>query len=235
MTTRNTSHRRDDGFIMVALLVGMAVAAVWMSALFPMWRQQAIRQKEDDLIFRGEQYARAIMMFRCKNEAWPQSIDILVSQKFLRKKWKDPITNDDFLLVPAPVQGQGVQQQPPRGGGAAPVSPGMSGNLSGGIYGVRSKSTATSIKVYIQQTSYNLWPFDFNYAMQRSAGSYCRQQNQGQPGRGDTPGGRPVDGRTGGPGTSGGPGRSGTTGPPAPGRGGPVPPPPPVGRGRGGL
>ena len=45
---------------MVALLVGMAITAVWMTALLPSWKQQATRQKEDDLVYRGEQYARAL-------------------------------------------------------------------------------------------------------------------------------------------------------------------------------
>jgi type II secretory pathway pseudopilin PulG len=229
---RNPSHRRDDGFIMVALLVGMAVAAVWMSALVPAWRQQALRQKEDDLAFRGEQYARAIMLYRCKTEGWPPNVDALVTGKYLRKKWKDPITNDEFALIPAPVQNQG-SPQPGRTGGTAPVAPGPTGTVPGGIYGVASKSTATSIRVYNQQTSYSQWQFTFQTAMTQSPGAYCQQQNQ-NPARGGNPS-RPGDGRTGGPGTGqpGGPGRS--TGPPAPGRGAPapVPPPPPVGRGRG--
>jgi hypothetical protein len=48
---------------MVALLVGMSIAAIWMTAALPAWRQQAQRQKEEDLIFRGEQYARAIVLY----------------------------------------------------------------------------------------------------------------------------------------------------------------------------
>src|SRR6187455_786265 len=106
-----TPKRDDDrGFAMVALLVGMAIAAIWMTASLPSWRQQVQRQREEDLIFRGEQYARAIMLYQDKNrQANPPSIDILVSQHYLRKKWKDPITNDDFQLM-----GIGIVQQPGR-------------------------------------------------------------------------------------------------------------------------
>ena len=116
---RATSRRDEGGYIMVALLVSMAVAAVWMTVLLPAWRQQALRQKEDDLVFRGEQYARAIALYYTKNQAYPPSVDILVSQKFLRKKWKDPITDKDFLLVPAPSPTGQQQAQPVGSAGRA--------------------------------------------------------------------------------------------------------------------
>ena len=71
--------------------------AVLMSALLPVWSHMATREKEEELIFRGKQYARAIGLFQRKfaNTA-PPTIDVLVEQRFLRKKYKDPITNDDF-------------------------------------------------------------------------------------------------------------------------------------------
>ena len=85
---------------MAALLVGMSVMAVLMSALLPVWSHMATREKEEELIFRGKQYARAIGLFQRKfaNTA-PPTIDVLVEQRFLRKKYKDPITNDDFQPI----------------------------------------------------------------------------------------------------------------------------------------
>ena len=103
----------DRGYLMAVLLIGMAITAVWMSALLPAWRQQVTRQREQDLIFRGEQYARAVALYVMKNRcALPTNVDDLVAQKYLRKKWKDPITNDDFILVPGAQPGQGGAQQP---------------------------------------------------------------------------------------------------------------------------
>ena len=40
------------GYAMAALLVGMSVMAVLMSALLPVWSHMATREKEDELIFR---------------------------------------------------------------------------------------------------------------------------------------------------------------------------------------
>ena len=129
-------ERLDDrGYIMVVLLIGMAVVAVWMTALLPSWRQQATRQKEADLIFRGEQYARAIALYyRKNNNTLPNNIDVLVSQRYLRRKYKDPITGQDFLPIGGVTTGlpqgggRGVpQQQGGRGqapqGSAPPSSP----------------------------------------------------------------------------------------------------------------
>ena len=106
---------------MAALLVAMSVMAVLMSVAMPVWRQTAQREKEEELIFRGNQYARAIGLFQRKfaNTA-PPTIDVLIEQRFLRKKYKDPITGEDFQPVFAnqnpQLQGQGGSQVSQRPG-----------------------------------------------------------------------------------------------------------------------
>ena len=67
------------GYAMAALLVSIAVMGVQMSAAMPAYRHLAIREKEAELAFRGEQYARAIALYRAKNgNNFPPSIDMLV-------------------------------------------------------------------------------------------------------------------------------------------------------------
>ena len=119
----------DRGYILVVLLIAMGVTAIWMSAALPAWRQQAMREKELELIFRGEQYARAIALFQIKNNSYPVDIDILVSQRYLRKKWKDPVTGADFQLVGL-TSGQGVTG-PPNRSGAGPGTTGVTPNRPG--------------------------------------------------------------------------------------------------------
>ena len=107
---------------MVALLVGMAVMAIMMSAAMPVWRTAAVREREAELIFRGNQYGRAIALFQRKYAgAFPPSIDVLVTEHFLRKKYKDPITGEDFQLVGpgTAIPGQGAPGQGAPGQGAA--------------------------------------------------------------------------------------------------------------------
>ena len=239
---------RDAGFMMVAILIGMGVAAIMMTAALPSWRQQVQRTREEELIFRGEQYARAIVLYYLKNNGtYPASIDVLVSQHFLRKKWKDPVTNDDFALV-----GVGIINLPGAGtstpvGGQTPVAAGSSTGRGGasavggtgqpGITGVRSKSPDTSIKIYQQQQQYNLWQFDASLIAPKM-GVNLNAARQGQGGQGGRPGQTPGQGGRGGVGgadrPAGGRGGQGGTGP---GRGGGATPPatpPTTGRGRGG-
>jgi hypothetical protein len=187
----------DGGYIMVVLLIGIAVSAVWMSAMLPAWRQQAVRQKEAELIFRGEEYARAIALYwRKNNQTLPSSFVILVSQRYLRRKYLDPMTSREFLAVGG--VGPGSSSPPtPRGigPGGAPIGPAQFGARAG-ISGVRSTSNDTSIVVYRGQTSYSQFPFDYILALQR--------MGAGQPQLGgDAGGGRAGVGRRG----SGGPAR----------------------------
>jgi type II secretory pathway pseudopilin PulG len=161
---------------MAALLVGMSVMAVLMGALLPMWTTLAKREKEAELVFRGNQYARAIALFQRKfaNTA-PPSIDLLVEQRFLRKKYKDPITNDDFqplyanqATMPAGPGGGGPQsgQRGATGGTGAPGGQllqqgfGATGaTAAGGIIGVTSKSKETSLRIFNGRSRYNEWAF----------------------------------------------------------------------------
>src|SRR5216117_351259 len=93
--------KSQQGYAMAALLVAMSIMAVMMTVAMPVWKHTAQREKEEELIFRGKQYVHAIGMFQRKfANAYPPNIDVLVDQRFLRKKYKDPITNDDFVIIP---------------------------------------------------------------------------------------------------------------------------------------
>jgi len=256
MTAEKNSMRGSDdgGYILAVLLIGMAIAAIWLTASLPAWRHQAQREKEEELIFRGEQYGRAIALFYRRNGTFPADIDTLVSQKYLRKKWKDPITNEDFNTVlagqPAPSGGAPAGGRPPGSsggpqpsGGPRPTGSSPQGGVpgatqqfgGGGIQGVVSKSKDTSIKIYGQQggsgaaQQYDLWYFSYGaYCNKAGWGANCRGQQGGPGGPGGGPGGGPR-----GPGGPGGPG-----GPPGTSGGNPQGPPVTTGvprRGGGGF
>ncbi len=197
--------RGNRGYAMAALLVGMSVMAVLMSALLPVWSHMATREKEEELIFRGKQYARAIGLFQRKyaNTA-PPTIDVLVEQRFLRKKYKDPVTNDDFQPIyanQAVQQGQGsstVAQRPGQQASTTISTPaqqqiqsgfGSTGaGTQGGVIGVTSKSKDSSIKSYNGRDHYNEWAFVFLQTAQRAGQSVgpggVGPNQQGRPGQG---------------------------------------------------
>jgi type II secretory pathway pseudopilin PulG len=156
---------------MVALLVALSVMGIMMGAALPAWHTLAQREKEAELVFRGEQYARAIGLYqrRFANAPAP-SIDLLVEQRYLRKKYKDPITNDDFQVLtpgggalPGQTQGAqtGLQQAAGRAGGGRGATPAGQGpgQLVGGVVGVTSKSPLKSLRLYNGRDTYNQWVF----------------------------------------------------------------------------
>jgi type II secretory pathway pseudopilin PulG len=94
------SSAGERGYAMAALLVAMSVMAVALSTALPVFQTVARREREAELVFRGEQYARAIGLFQRRyGNALPPSLDVLINEKFLRKRYKDPITGDDFQLL----------------------------------------------------------------------------------------------------------------------------------------
>lgn len=88
---------RGSALLLVVFLAAMMI--ITTSAAVPSIIQQARREKEQELIWRGEQYARAVKLFYRKNGRFPQSLDDLTKaqnkMRFLRKEYKDPMNRED--------------------------------------------------------------------------------------------------------------------------------------------
>ena len=147
---QETSHD-DGGFAMAGLLVAMAVMAILMSALLPVWRTLSIREKEEELVWRGRQYDRAIQLYRKKTAApGAPNLEALIRGRFLRQKYEDPITDGEFEYVGVnPVAGNAPRVQQPKIG---------FGQLIGGV---RSKSKARSMRALDGRTVYSEWQFTY--------------------------------------------------------------------------
>ena len=197
---------------MAALLVAMAIIAIVLSTTLPVFSTMAKRERETELVFRGQQYARAVMLFQRKyGNALPPNLDVLLNERFLRKQFKDPITNDEFQLIgpgspelalaatAAPVQpGRGgvqqgggppivqqqQQQQSQMSGRGVQANPVTAGQAPGGVLGVVSKSKATSLRIYNNHDKYNEWVF-IATQMSVAAGGPTGEQAPG--GRGGLP------------------------------------------------
>jgi type II secretory pathway pseudopilin PulG len=194
----------EAGYAMAALLVAMSVMAIMMSVAMPAWSHMIRRDKEAELVFRGTQYARAINLYQRKfANASPPSLDALIEQRLLRKKFRDPLSpNKDgefqllYLQNQSTLGGPG-QTQGSRGSGSARGT-GMSGSIGpspsarGAIVGVASKNTGQSILIYKGKNHYNEWQFiGMEMSLQAGAG--------GAGGRGGSQrGGREGAGRDGG-------------------------------------
>ena len=169
--------RAEAGYAMAALLVGLAVMAVFLSVAMPTWSHMIRRDKEEELVFRGTQYARAINQYQRKfANASPATLDVLIEQHLLRKKFRDPLSpnkDGEFQMLylntqGAAARGRGMGPAAGTGAGAAGARAGGAGaqpattlstTPSGGIVGVASKNTGTSIMVYKGKSRYNEWQF----------------------------------------------------------------------------
>jgi type II secretory pathway pseudopilin PulG len=99
----------------------MAVMAVFLTVAVQSASFQAQREKEEELIFRGQQAVEAIRLFRARNGRFPLTLDELVKAKprVLRKPWVDPMTGKpDWLPVYLGEEGGTVV-----GGSPAPTPP----------------------------------------------------------------------------------------------------------------
>jgi type II secretory pathway pseudopilin PulG len=92
--------RQDAGFALAALICMLTAAAVLTAVVIPLRVMQTRRETEQELIFRGQEYIRAIQKYQRKyGGAYPSSVEDLISRdgfRFLRKQYLDPVTGRSF-------------------------------------------------------------------------------------------------------------------------------------------
>lgn len=128
--------RREAGFTLAGLLVILTVLAVILAYSVPrMWSDIRQRERDHQLLFVMEQYARAIQDFQRARGALPVSIDQLAEQKnprVLRQLYVNPLSGEvDWLLVPPGAEGGAPAPGQPPGGGAATNPPGQQQPVGG--------------------------------------------------------------------------------------------------------
>jgi type II secretory pathway pseudopilin PulG len=89
----------EAGYTLAVVMVFTSVLLVTLSGAVINWQKAMQREREEELIYRGKQFMRAVELWQRKFPGtYPTTIDALLSTnntRFLRKKWKDPITNSD--------------------------------------------------------------------------------------------------------------------------------------------
>ena len=142
---------------MAALLVLLTIAGLLLTRALPFWATLVKREREAELIWRGTQYARAIDLFRQKyGYVFPPDVDTLLRERFLRKKYADPMTaGGEFqLLYAAQLPGRNVPSNL-----ADPLRQPQDADARGGIIGVVSRSADSSLRRFNGATRYNEWAF----------------------------------------------------------------------------
>jgi type II secretory pathway pseudopilin PulG len=94
---------KERGYILLTLLFFLTLMIIAMAAAVPYAKVAIKRDKEEELIHRGRQYARAIGRYYKRFGRYPASIDQLENTnniRFLRKRYKDPMTGkDDWTII----------------------------------------------------------------------------------------------------------------------------------------
>ena len=156
------SVRTDKGYVLIILMMAVLVLAIGLTVAIPVYQTELQREKEAELIFRGRQYVEAVRLFQIKTPgSYPSSFKELEEKKFVRRLYKDPMTEKGewnvVLLLGQPGQSgsEGVQKVL-----VAPESalPSIQNPM---ILGVVSSSTQKSIKLYYDQDSYDKWLFTY--------------------------------------------------------------------------
>src|SRR5262249_9220374 len=92
----------ERGYVLITLMLFVALLAIAALTVTAKADFQSRRDREEELVHRGVQYARAVRSFFKKTGRYPTRIEDLENtnnQRFLRKRYKDPITGEDFKLL----------------------------------------------------------------------------------------------------------------------------------------
>lgn len=211
----NSAEKRRGaaGYALLILMMAVTILLVSLTAAMPSIYVEGQREREEELIFRGNEYARAIAFFHRRFNRYPTSVDELLrtsGMRFLRRAYSDPMSRDGkwrFIhtattgavldsrtLGPLPAVGNANvgnvnQEASPLGRGAATRR--LPAALAGDreekgtlIMGVASTSHKESIRVWKSHTHYDEWEF---LGTEVNLAVPVPGAAQGQPGAGGRP------------------------------------------------
>ena len=148
----------ERGYTLLALIVAIAVMSILMAAAVPIWSHLMKREREKELLFRGNQYIEAIDRFYRKFGRLPLQLEELAKTKCIRKLYPEPMIKDGkWQLIYFQGGAQQARRRLPGGESDQPLA-------TGSIIGVVSKSSEKSIMSYQGKNHYNQWKFAYQLA-----------------------------------------------------------------------
>ena len=83
-----------DGVVLIIVMMVATLLLVALTTVLPSVYQEGQREREEELIFRGTQYGRAVALFHRRFGRFPTSTKELLQtsgMRFLRKEYRDPM------------------------------------------------------------------------------------------------------------------------------------------------
>ena len=116
------SGNAERGYILLVFAMFLAVIAVGLMRVLPSALVETQREREEELIFRGQEYRRAIQAYVRKFGRYPNSLGDLEDTngvRFLRRRYLDPMKKkrdaDENLLTEKPEAWQRSDERVPEG------------------------------------------------------------------------------------------------------------------------
>ncbi len=90
-------RRAEAGYTLVMFVMAIAVMSIAMGVAVQTVEFQMRREREAELIFRGEQFIEAVRLYKIKYGRYPMQLKEIYEAKprVIRKRWKDPITDSE--------------------------------------------------------------------------------------------------------------------------------------------
>ena len=103
--TRGSQAKRAGGFTLIELLVVMAIVATLLTLAVPRYFISIDRSKEAVLKENLFQLRDAIGKYHADKGKYPESLQTLATEQYLRKVPLDPVTESDTTWVVVPIPG----------------------------------------------------------------------------------------------------------------------------------
>ena len=136
----------DCGYALLVVMMLATLLLISLSVALPKVYTAGQREREEELIFRGNEYARAIVLFRRQFRRYPASVKELLQTngiRFLRREYPDPMSrNGKWRFIHADANGRILDS---RTYGRSASTPGLQGP-SGGPAGQPVGSTPDATK-----------------------------------------------------------------------------------------
>ncbi len=133
--TNRKSQIPQRGYMMITLMLALALVTLALLAVLPAMKQQIMRDREEEMIHRGNSYMRAIQHFYKKFGRYPTRVEELENtnnMRFLRRRYTDPMNIDPQTHKERPFK---FLQQQDITLNSGPVLPGQSGPAGQGAFG----------------------------------------------------------------------------------------------------